>query len=271
MRNSFEYKKAIYKAAKLASKIQKKGFGKIISTRNKENISNILSEIDLMCDKIIVKGLQNDYPSFNIISEESGFLNKNSNYTWVIDPLDGTSNYVAGIGWFGILITLFYKKKPIAAGALLPVSNDFYYAELNKGAYLNNKPIKITDKKMEESLFAFSTDSTMHDLYIKRGLQIYLHLINNCRNVRSTNSLLDMLYVADNKLGGCVNLFTKIWDIAAPYLIIREAGGIFMSIDSDFIEFDLTLSGLNLNYGIIVASNIDLINAIKNAKKKIDF
>ena len=271
MNTRLKYNHTILKAAKQAAEVQKNEFGKLIESNKKENISNVVSKIDIKCDDLIVSILKKEFPEYNIISEENGIIHKKSDYTWVVDPLDGTSNYISGIEWFGILIALFHKNKPVAAGAYLPISESFYYAEHEKGAFLNNKKLSILDGKMNEMLFAFSTDYTNDLSYFEEGIEIYSYLVQNCRNVRSTNSLVDMMYVAENKLGGCVNLYTKLWDIAAPYLIITEAGGIFSGIKCNTIEFDLSQKGIRKNYGIIAANNMKNINKIKfEAKKKID-
>ena len=87
------------------------------------------------------------FPVHNIISEESGFSNRKSKYTWVIDPLDGTSNFASSIPWFGVLIALFENNIPVMGGAYLPVLNQMYIAEKGKGALLNGKPFRMTVKQ----------------------------------------------------------------------------------------------------------------------------
>ena len=88
--------------------------------------------------------IRRGFPGHNIISEEAGYIDNNSEYTWVIDPLDGTSNFASGIPWFGVLITLFKKNEPIMAGAYLPVQDILYFAEAGKGAFRNGQPLPET-------------------------------------------------------------------------------------------------------------------------------
>ena len=114
-------------------------FDKPLEIKQKESQSSIVTEADLESEKIIIGLIRNVYPAHNIISEEAGFINNNSEYTWIIDPLDGTSNFASGIPWFGVLITLFERNTPVMAGAYLPVQNILYFAEAGKGAYRNGK------------------------------------------------------------------------------------------------------------------------------------
>lgn len=249
-------------ALREAGKIQLESFGKSVNISLKESVSSIVTEVDLMCEKKIIEIIKKDFPEHNILSEESGFLNNNFSYTWVIDPLDGTSNYASGIPWFGVLIALFKNQEPIITGAYLPVEGTLYYAESGKGAYLNDKLLQIKDKDLKDALFAFSTDYTEDELYLNKGMALYKYIINNSRNVRTTNSLVDLMYVAEGKFGGCINLFNKIWDIAAPFLIIKESGGIMKGLDKKEIIFELTDNSINKDYAIITGTE-SVVNNIE--------
>lgn len=239
---------------KAAGTIQMKSFQNVKEVSEKESISSIVTEIDLESERKILEILEKDFPHHNILSEECGFKDRNSEYTWVIDPLDGTSNYAAGLPWFGVLIALMKGKVPVLAGAYLPVSGNLYLAESGKGTFLNNKILKMEDREIKNTLVAFSTDYTRDEQYLQKGLNLYRYLIQHTRNVRSTNCLLDLLYVAEGRLGGCINMFTCIWDIASPYLIITEAGGVFRNLDHSDIEFVIDGQNIRKNYPIITGS-----------------
>ncbi|RLD56691.1 MAG: inositol monophosphatase, partial [Bacteroidetes bacterium] len=92
----------------------------------KESISSVVTEADLASEKVILEVLQSTAESYNIITEESGYLDSGSEYTWVIDPLDGTSNFAAGLPWFGVIIALFHKDIPVLGGMYLPVDKELY-------------------------------------------------------------------------------------------------------------------------------------------------
>jgi len=139
-----------------SGKILLKYFNKPLEIKQKESQSSIVTEADLESEKIIIGLIRKAYPDHNIIAEEAGFISNNSEFTWIIDPLDGTSNFASGIPWFGVLITLFKQDTPIMAGAYLPVQNTLYFAEAGKGAYRDGKllpfPVVAGSGQIVESL-----------------------------------------------------------------------------------------------------------------------
>lgn len=258
-------KQTLTKALKSAGEIQLRSFQSGNKTVEKENISSVVTEIDIKSEKAILDIIESEYPDHNILSEEIGLKNKNSKYTWVIDPLDGTSNYAAGLPWFGVLMALFEENTPILSGAYLPVSNKLYVAEKGKGAFCNDKKLNVKEQPLNQSLVVFSIDFCKDLEYLDKGIGIYKYLVQNSRNVRSTNSLVDFLYIAEEKFAGCVNMFTCIWDIAATYLILREAGGDMKGLDTNDIEFFLDQENLHKNYPVVAGTKSffeDIINVI---------
>jgi len=228
-------------------------FNRPLETKQKESISSVVTRADLDSDLIITELIKQKFPQHNLISEESGYVDNQSEYTWVIDPLDGTSNFASGLPWFGILISLFKKNTPVMGGAYLPVSDVLYFAEKEGGAFRNYEPLKMDQKKIEDSLIAFSVDYTEDDAFLEKGISIFRYIIKNSRNIRSTNSLLDFINVAEGKFGGCINLFTKIWDISALGLIISEAGGVMNDITGGKIDFQIGKDIVNRNFAVVAA------------------
>ena len=256
-------KELLQKCLKAAGKIQKDHFEGIKMISHKENISNIVTEVDFECNSTIVQMIVKEHPDHNLLTEEEGWINNQSAYTWVVDPLDGTSNYVAWIPWFGVLIALLKDNEPVLGGAYLPIQNDLYFAEKGKGAYKNGGKLKITDKRLSNSLSACSTDFNEDQQALDKAISYYGFLVNNSRNIRSTNSLLDFLYVAENKYGCCVNMFTHIWDIAAPFMIIKEAGGSFQGQANHEIDYSIDEKILVKNYPVI-AGMYDIVHKMKH-------
>lgn len=245
-----------------------KHFGSITSYEVKQDQSNIVTAADLECEHVILAKLKTHFPTHNFLAEESGLENNDSEYTWIIDPLDGTSNFSAGLPWFGIIISLLKNSKVIAAGILLPVQNDFYYAELGMGAYLNKKAIKVSEEsELKNVLFVYSLDYSEETSKTESESKIISSLVQNVRNLRSTNSVLDFCFVADGKMGGVINQSTKIWDIAGPSLLIEEAGGKVSDIHGNKIKFEFSSENLEENYTIVAAPKklfTDVIALIKN-------
>jgi myo-inositol-1(or 4)-monophosphatase len=248
-------KKLLIAALKASGDTLLEYFNKPLEIKQKESQSSIVTDADLASEKVIIGLVKDRFPGHNIISEEYGFLNNNSEYTWIIDPLDGTSNFASGIPWFGILITLFKNNTPVLAGAFLPVQDIMYIAEAGKGAYRNGKLIpKIKNKKLNDSLFAFCVDFTEDTVFLNKGIEIYKYIIRNSRNIRSTNSLIDFIYVAEGKFGGVLNLYTKVWDISGLGLIISEAGGTMKNTDGNDIQFSISGSIIDENFPVIAGS-----------------
>jgi myo-inositol-1(or 4)-monophosphatase len=230
-------------------------FGRIHTTQVKENQSSIVTEADIRSEQNIVAYIRSQFPEHSIIAEETGFLLQDSTYTWIIDPLDGTSNFAVGIPWFGVLIALLKDWEPVAAGMSLPYFREYYLAELGKGAFRNGEPIRVSPaQSLKEVLFAYSLDYSADPARTQRETDIIFRLVQRIRNLRSTNSAVDFCYTADGRLGGCLNQTTRIWDIAAPYLIVREAGGLLTTAAGAGLDFRSDAGNYDRNFTVLAAS-----------------
>jgi myo-inositol-1(or 4)-monophosphatase len=254
-------------AVKAAGTVLLDHFGKPLEISVKENISSIVTEADLASERTIIEILESTSEPCNILSEESGFRDHRSSYTWVIDPLDGTSNFAAGLPWFGVIITLFHEEAPIQAAMYLPVDDLLYYGGIGKGAWRNQDPIRCSKSKdLNELLIAYSFDFNSDPGKTDREMDLMGKLSRKIRNTRSTNSLVDFCYTSDGRLGAAINQTTRIWDIAAPWLLIKEAGGVVTDISGTEILFDLEKGAFDQNYTIVAAASgihdhlMDIIN-----------
>src|SRR6056297_3496811 len=142
-------KKTALKAAKKAGQYILKNFHQVKKKdiKTKDNFAGLATKIDKTAEKIIKKIIIEKYPDHNILGEESGQSHKNSDYTWVIDPLDGTHNYLMGNPLFCTAIALTYKNEVILGVIYAPYLKELYWAEKGKGAYLNDKKIKVSQKR----------------------------------------------------------------------------------------------------------------------------
>lgn len=248
--------KLIKNALKEASKIMMASFGGPVKGQLKENQSSIVTEMDVAAERKIAHMISQKYPGHSIIGEEKGAILTGSEYTWIIDPIDGTSNYASGIPWFGILLAVFQHDQPLAAAGYLPFYDVMYYAEKGKGAFRNNERIHVTDEQnLKNVLIAYATDYSVDDQKTRMETDVLFELIKNVRNMRATNCLIDFCYVADGKLGGAINYNCKIWDIAALYLIIQEAGGKMTDLEGEDIKFEMTPENYLKNYQVVAAGD----------------
>ncbi len=256
--------KALFKGGKVLLS----HFGTSHKATVKESISSVVTKADLASEKAILEVLGDTSNPYNIITEESGYLGNGSEYTWVVDPLDGTSNFAAGLPWFGVIVALMWKGEPILAGMYLPVDQDVYLAESGKGAWKNSVPIRTSpSSNLAELLIAYSFDFSADPAKTASEMQLMAMLTSHVRNIRSTNSLYDFCYTSDGRLGAAINQTTKIWDIAAPFLIIRESGGVVTDINGNAINFDLSAESFDRNYTIVAAGteiHQSIMTIIKN-------
>ena len=244
--------KIIKNSLKEASKILMSKFGGFIEEELKENQSSIVTETDVAAERKIVHIISRKFPNHSIVGEETGAVLTGSEFTWIIDPIDGTSNFAAGIPWFGTLVAVMKHDKPYAAGAYLPYYDLLYYAEKGKGATCNGKQIKATKaSSLKHVLFCYATDFSEDLEQTRFETDLLGEIIRNVRNIRATNCLVDFCYVADGRIGGYINHSCKIWDIVAPYLIVKEAGGRMTDLDGNDLEFDLNIDDYLRNYKII--------------------
>jgi myo-inositol-1(or 4)-monophosphatase len=201
-------------------------FGRIRQIRAKESIASVVTEADLAAERCIFDLIRGRFPEDGLLGEESGFQNGKSGRVWIVDPLDGTSNFVAGLPWFGVMIALLENNRPAQAALYLPVGDTLYHAVVGGGAFRNGEPVRVTtEEKLENLLVAYGFDASAETARTRREAGLLVRVVNHARNVRATNSLVDFCYTIDGRLGGVINQACKIWDIAPTWLILTEAGG----------------------------------------------
>jgi myo-inositol-1(or 4)-monophosphatase len=259
--------KTIRRAFQEAGKILMNNFGKISDYEVKESQSSIVTKADIESEKKIIEIILENFPGHNTLGEETGFQNRNSDFTWVIDPLDGTSNFAAGLPWFGVIICVLKNSIPVIAGCFLPVQNEIYFAEKGKGATRDGKKIIVSaENNLKNILAAYSLDFSDEAGKTERETKVIGTLVKNIRNLRGTNCLMDFCYTADGKLGACINQSTKIWDIAGPGLLIEEAGGKVTDISGNQFDFSLNETNYNRNFTIVCSNKMlhpELIKLMK--------
>ena len=247
-------KSCLLRCVKAGGEIVRGYFGRVIHPRQKEAASSVVCDADLASEKCILGIIHSHFPGDNIIAEESGRRWRDSEYTWVIDPLDGTSNFVAGIPWFGVQVALLRGTEPVLGAMYLPIEDTLYFAQAGKGACRNGKPVRVTaETDLQKVLCAFGFDPPPRRR-VRESIELLFRVAGAVRNTRATNSLVDFCYTIDGRLGACMNLKTMIWDIAPVALLLPEAGGKFTYLDGSPIVFTLDEDAVNRQYAILGAS-----------------
>ena len=207
------------KASQKASKALIRDFGEIEKLQvSVKGPSDFVSNADTKAEKIIIEELMKAKKNYSIISEEDGSkINSDSENVWIIDPIDGTSNFLHGIPHFAISIALKSNNEIISGLIYDPIKDEMFYAEKNSGAFFNNQRIKVSKKKeIEDCLFATGGKEKVISGFLTR---------------KTGSAALDMAYVAAGRYDGYFQNNLNLWDVAAGIIIIKEAGGIVNEIN----------------------------------------
>jgi myo-inositol-1(or 4)-monophosphatase len=250
-----ELKRTLVHVVRGAGRLLLRYLGKVRRVRQKGHISSVVCEADLASEEYVIKRLRTALPEAKVISEESGWIEGTSEFTWVIDPLDGTSNFVAGLPWFGVQAGLLRNGKPVLAAMYLPVEDTLYVSELGGGVQRNGRPVQVTSEpSLKKVLCAFGFDAAAGQAETRRHADLLMRVAGGVRNTRATNSLVDFCYCVDGRLGGCINLKCMVWDIVPVSLMLPEAGGILTDLKGNTLEFDLDRTGFEKTYTVLGAS-----------------
>ncbi len=188
--------------------------------------SDYVTEIDKRCERMIVEAVRENFPGHHIMAEESANEGLQPGYTWVIDPVDGTTNFIHGFPFVAVSIAVCFEKKPVLGFVLDPVRNELFSARKGAGAWLNGSRLGMREKvELDRALiatgFPFRTKDYMDD-YLLAFKSIFLR-VSGIR--RGGSAALDLAYLAAGRVDGFWEIGLKTWDIAAGVLLITEAGG----------------------------------------------
>lgn len=215
---------------------------KITAKSNRE----YFSEVDIKAEQVIIKTIRKAYPEHGILAEESGVHEGDGQSVWIIDPLDGTSNYLHGFPFFSVSIALQVKGR-IEHGVIYdPLRHECFAASRGRGARLNDRRIRVS-KQTQLSSSIIGTGFPARDATLcQRYLPTFEALAGKCSGVRRTGSAaLDLAYVASARLDGFWELGLRPWDVAAGSLLIREAGGLISDLHGgdDFLKHGDVVAG----------------------------
>ena len=234
-----------------ASKPLIRDFGEIENLQvSSKAPGDFVSSADKRTEKILIDEFQKAYPEHGIITEENGIINKsNKNNRWIIDPIDGTMNFLNGVPQFAISIG-YEENQEIKCGVIFnPITNEMFIAEKGNGAFLNNSRIRVSNKKnLQESLLV--TGGPKQSSKIKDKIfNEYISVSKKVSNVRKFGSAsLDLAYVASGRFDGYWQRELNYWDVAAGIIIVKEAGG--------FVDFFEENNNSDLKRNIIATNSI---------------
>ncbi len=202
------------KAAEKASKYVIRDFGEVEKLQvSKKGPRDFVTKTDKKVEKILIDELSKTKKNYSFLSEEVGEIkNKDKENTWIIDPIDGTTNFLHGIPHFAICIALQTNKEIVSGLIFDPIKDEMFFAEKNKGAFLNNQRLRVSNKLIvDECLFSSNHEGVKYSNFNMR--------YSGCAS-------LDLAYVAAGRLDGFFHNQINLWDIAPGVLMVREAGGV---------------------------------------------
>ncbi|MFH1643436.1 MAG: inositol monophosphatase [Patescibacteria group bacterium] len=264
-----QVKEVALEAAKEAGVLLMKGFDRVKVVEFKDR-QDICTNLDLESEKIIIDKIKDNFPDHNISSEEAGEDNNNSDFNWVIDPIDGTKHYLRGLPLFCISIALVKEKEIIFGLVFNPATNEMFYATKGQGAFLNDKKIYVSDKEELADSFVFAELPTykLLDEELKENIDKLEKLFKKSYRVRAFGSgALSLCYLAMGAAEAYIVFGnrTKLCDLAAGIVIVQEAGGKIINLgEGDLINQN---SSATKEINIVASNNKvheDILNLLKN-------
>ena len=224
------------KASERASKVLIRDFGEIEKLQvSRKGPTDFVTNSDLKVEKIIIEELKKAKPNFSIISEENGIdNNKDKNNTWIIDPIDGTTNFLHGVPHFAISIALKSGDEIVSGLIYDPIKDEMFFAEKENGAFFNNQRIRVSKKKELNSCLFATGGASFNEV--------------NLPIRKSGSAALDIAYVAAGRYDGYFQNDLNLWDIAAGIIILKEAGGLINEINlSQNKNIQIKASSMTIN------------------------
>jgi len=229
------------KACRKASKILIRDFGEIENLQvSIKGPGDFVSASDKRVEKILIEELQKARPTYSILSEEIGKINNDDSFKWIIDPIDGTANFLHGIPHFAISVGLEHNKEIICGIIYDPIKDEMFVAEKGNGSYLNNQRIRVSSRSKLKDCVIFTGgpkyEAENKELSLKEYYNFSSKVLIPIRKMGSAS--LDMAYVAAGRSDGFFQRNLNYWDIAAGIIIVKEAGGYVTDYkgDGDYVE-----------------------------------
>lgn len=211
-------------AAKRAAVILMERFGNVGQiTEKRAAYKDLVTDVDLQVEEEIITLIRDSYPDHNILSEEEGYLDKDSQYKWIIDPLDGTHNYARKLPIFGVSIALEHLGQVVLGVIARPYFDELYVAEKGKGAYLNGEKLCVSDVDLDEALMIYDTKLRANKGPMLKSLGALVHEVFIIRMYGCAT--WDLCQIAKGQADLAVDFTGMPWDLAAGALIVEEAGG----------------------------------------------
>ena len=228
--NILQFTEAI---ARQAGAVLREGYGNVRHIQQK-GVIDLVTEFDKRSEEVILSAIQREFPEHAILAEESGHNKTISEYQWVIDPLDGTTNFAHGIPIFSVTLALFHNNSPILGVTYDPLRDEIFSTESGRGATVNNRPIHVsTQANLEQAVISTGFPYDLRTNPRNNFAQFVQFQLRTQAVRHLASAALDCAWTAMGRLDGYWEFGVKPWDIGAGALIVREAGGRVTLVDGD--------------------------------------
>ena len=229
------------KACRKASKTLIRDFGEIENLQvSLKGPGDFVTNCDKKVEKILIDELLKVRPSYSILSEEIGEINNDDSFKWIIDPIDGTANFLHGIPHFAISIGLEHNKEIVCGIIYDPIKNEMFTAEKGNGSYLNNQRMRVSSRSKLEDCIVFTggpkREAKNRELALKEYYKFSIKVLTPIRKLGSAS--LDMAYVDAGRCDGFWQRNLNYWDIAAGIILVKESGGFVTDFkgENDYVQ-----------------------------------
>ncbi|MEA3328496.1 MAG: inositol monophosphatase [Candidatus Omnitrophota bacterium] len=254
-------KELLIKMARQAGAILGDNFGRPLTVKNKEDWS-LVTDIDIQAEKKILELIKKNFPEDDILSEEDEAVGSDpwavalaEGFRWVIDPLDGTHNYIKKIPIFGTSIAVEFKNEVVLGAVYMPLAGEFYFAEKGKGAYCNDRRMEVSKRPLNQVTMLYDSTIRYNKKLMIESLGKIADKVFNIRMLGSTARSLS--YLAEGKVDLEIEFSDKPWDFAAGLLLVEEAGG--RATDLRGGKWNIKSSGYIASNGLIHDEVLNII------------
>ena len=207
---------------------------------------DFFTEVDIKAEQAIINAIHKAYPDHGIMAEESGSNNEDAESVWIIDPLDGTNNYLHGFPFFSVSIALRIKGRIEHGVVYDPLRHECFYASRGQGARLNDRRLRVSKQTQLSAALLGTGFHCGNEAQAKRYLPTFEAFLGKCAGLRRTGSAaLDLAYLASGRLDGFWEFGLRPWDIAAGCLLVQEAGGLVSDMQGgeDYLQHGDVIAG----------------------------
>jgi myo-inositol-1(or 4)-monophosphatase len=232
--------------------IRMRGAGE--ATVKPADVNQVVTDADLALSALLTGRIRDTYPRHAILEEESGATPGDDEITWIVDPLDGTSNYAVGSPLYGVMMAAVGPRGVLAGGLALPAFGTVYVAQAGRGATRDGQPLgPLPTTGLDRSLVAYGMDKGPADVMAREGALVAA-VGTACLGVRTSNSVFDICMVADGAYGAFAHRGCRIWDVAAAVCVLGECGALCTDLEGRPLDFTNPLAKADQVFEVCFAS-----------------